>query len=158
MEDIKQCYSYSNDNTLEDDKHGLILNDASVPAVAKLSNTEGRTPENKQREGSQGVHECFEALPVAQFNHPNVLVEAVLAAVLDSLADADGKVGSSDEEAYYGGHLESKTCDHDVGAGGEGRRVAGVYGSEGTAGSLEDEGNDIAWDELEDFLLAKGHE
>ena len=154
MENVEDQDGDEDEHALEADEEVLALHDGAVPTLAQLRDAEGAADEDAQGREGQGAEEALKAAGGAHGGHGWGLVEGGRAEGGVAAAAAEGEVGRGDDEAGHSGHLEGQAGDHDVCAlvGGDAQVVgvvgAAAYGGDGAAGGLEDEGDDIAGDEL----------
>ena len=115
VEDVEDNNSNDDEDALKADKHALILDDRSVPALAQLSNTEGTSPQDEEDREGKSSKEGLELPGTAHSQNSRILVKSC--GTMDPILapDANAEVGSSGNKDAEGEDLEGKTSDHDVG-------------------------------------------
>lgn len=152
MQHIQNQRRQQHQHALETNKHDLISHDGPGPPLAQLRDAETAPPQNQHRRRGEPPEEELEAEGAAHAHQTGLLREGRRAEDLAAAADAQDEVDRGGYEGHGGEDLEAEACDHDVGAVVGGLVVLDGEGGESTARGLEDEGNDVAGDELDSVL------
>ena len=135
-------------DALEADEEVLALHQGPVPAAAQLGDAEDAAPEDGEGGEGQGGEEAAELLGAAHADEHGVLVEGGGAEGAVAAERVDGEVGRDGDEDEQSEDLEGQAGDHDVVARLDGLVLVRGDGGHAATDCLEDEGDDVAGDEL----------
>jgi len=148
MKQIQHQHRHDHHDALKRNKQVLTSNQIPRPPLRQLRHAVHAAPEDANRGERQGAQEPLE-LPVrAQRHEVRVLVKGGRAEGLGAPVRVDREIDGEQHEDEERGYLEGEARDHDVVPQ---RRVlvgVGAGGGDAAAGGLEEEGDDIAGDEL----------
>lgn len=150
MERIQPQTRHHDQHPLKPDKHPLVPHQRPIPPLAQLRHPIHRPPKDAHGRERQRRQQAAEAHAAARGDSRGRLVEGGVGAEgAAAPPHAQGKVGRGEDEEEEGQDLEGEAGDHDAVARGGGVAVVRGDGGEGAARGLEDEGDDVAGDELE---------
>lgn len=153
MEDIQRKARNNNHHALEPNKQPLALNQVARPAFTQFRNSVHASPEYTDGGKCKRTNETLESQASAQRHEDGVLVECVLAHGLVAAACANCEVDAEDHEDEEGEDLECETRYHDIVPQVWVFVRVGFGGCKTTARGLEEEGEEIAGDELIEILV-----
>jgi hypothetical protein len=149
VEDIQHQSSNGDHDALEPDKEILASHKGTGPSLGQLGDAVDATPEDADESQGQGAEEGAEHDRGADLCEGGGLVEGGGAETAMARPGAPGEVASEEHEYEHCDDLGDKAGDHDVVAGLGVFAVCGEDGGHGAADGLEDEGDEVAGDELD---------
>lgn len=148
MEDIQDANGNGDHDALEPDEEVLPAHQFPGPAAAELRDPEDAPPEDADRAERERAEERPEHLGAPEPHQPRVLVERRVAERPPPPRRVGEEVHAERHEDQQREHLERQPRDHDVVPRVRRFLVVERHRGHRAAGCLEDEGDDVAGDEL----------
>ena len=155
VEDVQGEASDDDHDALKPDEQPLMPDEVSGPALTQLRDSVHASPEDADRSERQCADEALEPQAPTHLHKDRVLVEGVLTHGPVALVTPEREVHAENHKDEKRDDLDGQPGDHDVVASiGVLARVRG-RGGDSTTSSLEQQGPEIAWNELVRELVRK---
>ena len=155
VEDVQGEASDDDHDALKPDEQPLMPDEVSGPALTQLRDSVHASPEDADRSERQCADEALEPQAPTHLHKDRVLVEGVLTHGPVALVTPEREVHAENHKDEKRDDLDGQPGDHDVVASiGILARVRG-RGGDSTTSSLEQQGPEIAWNELVRELVRK---